>query len=142
MVLYQFKAKQIVKNLIPVIVGFSFLLIEYLLIYKYSYGDYSSTKSTVIINPFCVWSRYTPCIFISVILSVFFPLAYILIYFKEARQNNLLKYAVFSFFVSIVIYSLFAESGPKKFDANFSWQSIICSYILFWVTGLEFLKKN
>ena len=131
--------KELWLNLLPIIIGAISLLAEYYLIYRIE-GPYSGTSS-VAINPFLVWSYYSPNIFLSIVASTFFPLVYMFFNWKEVFRNALLGYATLSYLVSILIYSTLTEIGTRQYHANFSWQCIVCNYILFTVVSARFIQK-
>lgn len=108
-----------------------------LLVYRYVFtgGD-----SSVIIRPFQVWGYWTTNIPMSLLASVFFPLLFLLFYFKEAIRNSLLSYAWVNMLVATAIYILLTETGGRAMHGNFSWQTIICNFILFLTTWILFMK--
>ena len=132
-------------NLLPIVVGVLVLYIEYRFIYV-SPSD-TIAKSGIKIAPFHVWSHFlsSPFPFIliplSIVTSTCFPIAYLIVYRKEYFKNILTKYVFFLYVTGLIIFSTLSETGLREFHGNFSWQNIVCSYILFMVTGLLLLKK-
>lgn len=129
------------KNLLPVAVGVIATAIIYFLIYELSFGNRYTSESYIVIWPFRVWEYFSNNIPLSFICSNIFPLAYIGFYGKDCIQYPLMKYALISYVISVIIFIVFAEIGPRLFHGNFYWQCVICSYILFHVTLLHFIEK-
>ncbi len=130
-------------NMAPVFLAGILTVLMYLLIYSFSFGTINVVhvgKSGVGIRPFLVWQRFSPNILLSVVLSVLFPAAYILLRPQE-RRELLLRYAWALYAVAMLIFILFDETGPRAFHGNFFWQTVVCSYTLFFSTCLR-LGKN
>lgn len=101
----------------------------------------SQEKNEVIIAPFEVWSYYSKVIPLSFLSSIVFPLGYLVIYPKSIKENFFLFLSWMFFLGSVLIFSLFAESGYRMYHANFSWQIIPSMYLLFTVCIADLLKK-
>ncbi|MEO6882681.1 MAG: hypothetical protein ABI199_01510 [Bacteroidia bacterium] len=100
-----------------------------------------STVISIKIAPFSVWAHWSDNIPLSFLSSLLFPLVFMIVYFKEVKNNLLLKYSIALFTVALLVYIIFTESGIRQFDANFAWQIIICYYILFLTTAIAFYKQ-
>lgn len=131
--------KELWLNLLPIIIGSIILAGESYWIYKVE-GPYWDTSS-IAISPFLVWSYFSSNIVFSIIASTLFPLVYLCFNWKEIFRNVLLQYAGLSYLVAILIFSTLTEIGIRQFHANFSWQCIICNYILFTVVSMQFIQK-
>ena len=94
------------------------------------------------ISLFSVWSHYSPNIPLSLVASTLFPLTYVCLYWRKATKNLLFSYSSILLIVSIIIYSVFSETGPREFHGNFGWGRAICNYILFAVTLLMMVEGN
>lgn len=110
-------------------------------------GTYiGTTVITIKISPFNVWLHWSDNIPLSFLASLLFPLGFIFLYFKEVKNDLLLKYSIGLFIAAIIVYILLSESGNREFDSNFVWQVIICNYILFLTSipafSRELLKKE
>jgi hypothetical protein len=137
--------KKRMRLLLPFIAGLVFIAIEYYLIYiraHISNVANSAAKSRVIIEPFVVWKNYSPNMLVALITSCFFPLIYVLISRGKVLKNTMVQFAGFNYIVALGIFILFAEEGPRKFDANFCWQVIVAAYLLFFSFLLHFIKEN
>ncbi|STY29509.1 Uncharacterised protein [Legionella wadsworthii] len=84
--------------------------------------------TATVFAPFLVWSTYSPHLFISLLLSIAFPLIILVFYFK--KMDRFLIIAWLTFLVSLGIFSFFAEY-PVHLNGNFWWGSIASNYILF-----------
>lgn len=126
-------------NMFPLFLGAILLAGEYYWIYHFE-GTIRGTTS-VAVNPFFVWSYYSPNIVLSIIASILFPIAYLCFYHKDVLQNSLLQYAFLAYGVAVMLFAILTEVGARQFHANFSWQCIVCNYILFAVVSKQFLDK-
>ena len=129
-------AKQYVVNMIPVAVAGVLVVALYAAVYFYSFNAIAQQfvgQSKVVVRPFLVWSRFSPNIPLSLMLSLVFPIVYLILHPTELC-NEQLRYVWSLYVVSVLIFILFAETGPRLYHGNFLWQASICSYILFLVT--------
>ena len=133
--------KQALLKLIPVFIGCFILAIQYIAIYVYQIGSLQGGDSTVKIRLFTIWSNYSPNIPISLLGSLCFPLVCTLFYWKDIFKNLLVIYASFQYLIAIIIFAVFVETGPREFHANFVWQCIVSSYILYLVISIFFIEK-
>lgn len=133
--------KIMLLNMIPVVIGGMFLFFQYLGIYKYGYGNLYHDNSRVVVDIFGVWSQFSSNIISSLIVSVFFPLVYLLIYRDSVIESVQLRYALLSYIVAVSIFSIFSETGTRQYHGNFFWQCVVTSYFLFMVTVGLFLRK-
>jgi len=121
-------------NVLPILVpGVLFLTIQYF----FFFGD-----SGVKIALFSLWSHYSPNIPLSLMASTLFPLTYVCLYWRKATKNLLFSYSFMLSIASVIIFSVFSETGSREFHGNFGWQFIICNYILFAVTLLLAIERN
>jgi hypothetical protein len=129
------------RNLLPVVVGSIAVVVMYYLTYRLSFGNLDISESGIAIRPLSVWSHFSSNIALSLVFSLVFPIVYLGFYWKDLMKHALLQYAVVAYLISISIFALFSETGPREFHGNFFWQSVICSYILFLVTTVLFAEK-
>lgn len=122
-------------NILPVILG---LLLSGTLYYLFSHNG---GGGGIIISPFLVWSHFSSNIPLSIVASIFFPLTFLSFYWKEMLRSLLLKYAILSYLVSILIFLTIAETGERQLHGNFSWQCMVSNYILFMVVFMLWLEK-
>jgi len=117
------------------------LLVQYVYIYKsgatekvYKYAGFGGDPTShVRIDPFHVWSHFSPNIPLSILVSIVFPLVAFAIYRRELWSYDLFRYAAALMGVSLVIFALLKETGVREFQGNFAWQAMVCNYILFLV---------
>ncbi|MCL4531090.1 MAG: hypothetical protein M1282_16995 [Chloroflexi bacterium] len=96
-------------------------------------------SSHVIFSAFGVMSTYSGYLLPKFLLSILFPLAVAILYWKQASHNLqlILAWLVFAF-GSFFTYFL-AESGPRFKDGNFTWSGEIALFVLFAVSTIFFL---
>lgn len=109
-----------------------------LLIRQYVYTD---SGSQVVIKPFEAWRTWSNNILLSLIASIAFPLSVVALYPRQALKDKLLQYAWLSFFTGLFIYIMLNETGVRAIHGNFSWQTIVCNFILF-LSSLIFLLSQ
>jgi hypothetical protein len=93
------------------------------------------------ISPFLVWSQSSSNIPVSVIASSFFPIVYLLFYWRELRRSLLLRYAVLCYLGGVALFVVLTETGPAQFHGNLGWQVIVCNYILFTTVTVLLAEK-
>ena len=126
------------KGLTPLFFGT--LGIAWVGIYNFITNTYNEGGG-VEIAPFKVWSNWSEFIPLSIIASLLFPLAFSVTQWNNVKDKLAFRFAWLLMFVSIVIYALFAEKGSNWIvvASNFSWQLIVCNFILFLVCLKETL---
>jgi hypothetical protein len=128
-------------NLAPVLVGGAMTTALYYLIYVRGITPLHSEGAGIEIKPFAVWSHFSSNIPLSLLCSLLFPLTFLAVFRRELSTRLILRYAVITYFVSVAMLALLAETGLREFHGNFLWQAVISSYILFLVASLLFLMK-
>jgi hypothetical protein len=83
------------------------------------------------IAPLAVWRLYSPDIPASILLSLAFPLAVLVLHWAAARRQPPLLLAWSVLLVAILQMALLAERGPRWTHANFFWGAYAANYILF-----------
>jgi len=128
--------------LFPYLLGVIFIGVEYYLIFtKTHVSSITATqKSGVIIAPFVVWKNYSSNLAISFLTSCFFPIVYIVVSRGVILKNKLVQFAIVNYVLAMAIWVFLAESGPRKFDANFCWQMIVATYLLFLVLVTQWVN--
>lgn len=120
--------------LLPFIGGIVFIAIEYYLIFMQTHISTvvsNNEKSSVVIAPFVVWKNYSPDMLVAFLTSCFFPVVYVVASKFGVLKNRMVQFAGVNYVIALAIWILFAEEGPRKFDANFIWQVIVATYLLF-----------
>ena len=113
----------------------SILISQFLAIF----GGNNPIESKIIIDFLGVWSVYTPNVGISLLLIILFPLLTLI--FVRHEKSDFYILSLIMFIISIVIYSVFAESGHRYYDGNFSWSMHISYHLFFVFSVIEFLKN-
>ena len=141
--------RKIAYLFLPIILGSLFLLIQYLMIYKFQIGSVQSDEisQVMIVKPFKYYLFWVPAWY----LPIMFLFSYTLPFFSIILKPKILKYKpfIYALYMSIfgLLISIFVmESGPRQWHGNFMWQNVICTSLLF-LTNVIFLytcylKKN
>jgi hypothetical protein len=130
---------ELILGLIPVAVGTTAVGVLYWMTYQQAS---TLASGSVIISPFEVWNHWTYSPFLSLTLSLIFPIAVLGLYWKECWRSLLMKYSTSTYLAGLFFFVFFAETGGRKYHANFLWQSIICSYLLFMSCAVIMLKNQ
>ena len=121
-------------------------LVVLLLQYLFTYGDASSTDSSIKFSPFLVIARYVDydysLMFRLFILSILFPLTVYFLYFPKARFSPKLNFAWLVFWVSSLYYYTLVETGPRMGHGNFGWGVQVALFILFFESLIFLLNVN
>ena len=142
LILFKYKLKkEFWWSILPLIVGFFFMILEYWVIYKTALPSNKEASSVVFLpfyrNPEFAELGWLP---VSMAFSLFFPLVYTLINLPKMLKSTLFWYTFLSFVVSVLIFLFISESGPRASHGNFYWQIVICTWLCFFVTLLSLLK--
>lgn len=123
------------KGLIPLVV--SFLGIAWVGIYNFITNTYNEGGG-VTIAPFKVWSNWSENIPLSILASLAFPLAVLIFNISKLKFRTDYLFAWILMIPALLVYILFAEEGANWIvvASNFSWQLIVCNFILF-MTSLK-----
>jgi len=142
MLLFKYKLKkEFWLSIIPLIIGFIFLIMEFWVIYKIGTPT-GKEASSVIFLPFYRNPEFAELGWIPVAMafSLFFPLLYTLFNLSKLLKKQLFWYTFLSFVVSVGIFLFISESGPRASHGNFYWQIVICTWLCFFVALLALLK--
>jgi hypothetical protein len=142
LLLFNYKLKkEFWYSIIPLVVGFIILIIEYIIIYK-TVQLTTKEASSVIFMPFYRNPEFEDLylIPIAMLFSMFFPILYTFFNLPKLVKNQLFWYTSLSFLVSVLIFFFISESGPRASHGNFYWQIVICIWICFFVALLALLK--
>jgi hypothetical protein len=110
------------------------------LIWQFLLSYYENETGAIKYLPIAVMSAYSGYLGLKFFLSILFPLAVLIAFFKQAITDIriVLVWSIF-FFGTIFTYFL-AESGPRFVDGNFGWSGEIALVLLFAVSTLFFLE--
>lgn len=120
--------------ILVVLTGLLLLFLQYIRIYGMNIVDSAAVtprETKLMIDPFRVWSIHSKNILFDLLMSILYPLAFLIVYWKEIKQYKGYLYSILTFAVALLIAILFIESGPRDFHANYFWTSYIANYILF-----------
>ncbi|WP_298548075.1 hypothetical protein [uncultured Aquimarina sp.] len=129
---------------IPTLVAVVLLGVQYIGIYHFEIGSFYTAKSSVAISkPFefvrifiPLW--YTP---IAIVMSFGLPISAIIAYKNDILKFKPFLYSLYLTILGVLISAFIIEEGPRKFAGNFTWQNIICSYLMLMTTTAFLLKK-
>ena len=137
---YKFK-KEFWVSIIPLVIGFFVLILEFCVIYKTTTPSIKEASS-VIFMPFYRNPEFADfgLIPVSMAFSLLFPLLYTLLNIPKLLYSKLFWYTFLSFVVSVLIFLFISESGPRASHGNFYWQIVITTWFCFFVSLLSLLK--
>ena len=148
LVRYKFN-KEFWLSILPLVIGFFFLMLEYWVIYK-TQKPSGKDASSVIFMPFYRNPAFADgkiptfedlsMIPVSMFFSLLFPLLYTLLNLSKLLKSRLFWYTFLSFIVSVLIFFFISESGPRALHGNFYWQIVVCTWFCFFVALLSLLK--
>ncbi|MDH7445048.1 hypothetical protein QBK95_05410 [Aquimarina sp. 2201CG14-23] len=130
-------------KLFPVFIGGTFLLIQYLSIYHYQTGSLHTNKSSLTIGtPFEFLRAFIPSWYVPIafLFSFAFPVA-VMAYYKEVLKYKPFIYALYLTIFGVLISAFIVEDGPRRYHGNFTWQNIVCAYLLLLTTVTFLLPK-
>jgi hypothetical protein len=135
------------KNMIPVFTALLLGIVEYYFIYLAPQPDFM--KSSIEIDFFHLmfiwlltknWGYLLLVFFISIISSFLFPIV-LLLKNKVLLKSEKVQFALICVVLGLIIGFTFCETGARQFDGNFMWQTLMASFVLFFVCLLELLKQ-
>ena len=100
---------------------------------------------TIALHPLAAWQMYTDSVLISLLVSLAFPLSYLVIFRQSLSNPRLLTFA-WCVTASALVWTLcFAEvrtsDGVVDQDFNFSWGSHLSMFVLFLVTAMDMVNN-
>lgn len=98
-------------------------------------------KSSIIFAPLTVMSTVSSWLLVKFLLSLSFPLAVGVSYYRQVLAYPRLLFAWLAFLLGAGYTYLFAESGPRMYQGNFIWSSQITLFLLF-VVSTEFFFEE
>jgi len=142
LLLFKYKLKkEFWLSIIPLVIGFFFLILEYWIIYKTT-TPANKEASSVIFMPFYRNPEFADLglLPVSMAFSLLFPLLYTFFNLPKLMKNRLFWYTFLSFIVSVLIFLFISESGPRASHGNFYWQIVVTTWFCFFVTLLALVK--
>lgn len=133
--------KEFLRVLVVLLCGGIFIFIEYLLIYKCANVYDDSSGIALQFFKFEVWRNFSQFPLLSLFASLFFPAMYVWRYFSKAKKDPVYIYTWSLFVASVLIYGVIIETGPRAYHGNFSFQVIICMFMLFLMTLKKYTEE-
>ncbi|MBQ7333703.1 MAG: hypothetical protein IJW38_05075 [Clostridia bacterium] len=129
-----------IKMAISCIPSFLWMLFTF---YLNFISDAAETSSGITFSFFDVWSAFSNCIPLSILLVTLFPIVEIVVYKKSELDLNKLGIilGIVAVIVGIMEYAFIMETGDRKYHGNFSWGYNIALGIL-WTFSTSHLLEN
>ena len=102
---------------------------------------FTSSEVGVIFAPFVVMRNSSNFLLLKFILSIWFPILVLILFWKDAKNHFPLMMAWLTFFFGAAYTYFLAEGGWRIFHGNFTWSGEITSFILFVVSSLFFFQR-
>lgn len=135
--------KEIIFKMTPLILGGLLIIIQYLLIYYFQFGSFAKDDIHIAIGaPFQVIGSWIPYWYIPIafILSLALPI-YSIIFYREILKFKPFLYSIYLSVFGILISAFIIETGSSLSAGNFTWQNVICTYILFLTTLIYLIPE-
>jgi hypothetical protein len=110
------------------------LLIQRLLVYN-------DANSRIIVAPLGVWTLYSPHPSLSLLLSLAFPLAVLILHWRSLVRDKSVLFAWVVFAVALLQFILLAESGLRFDHGNFGWGVSMALYLLLLASANLLLRQ-
>jgi len=129
-------SRLVVKYGLVLVPSLSFILYQY-----FSTFD-SAGQGGIAVELFAVWGYFTSNIPTSILFSILFPLALLLLSPVSVTSDRKLMFAWLLFIVALFQFSLLLEDGPRKLHANWVWGYIVSMHVLFLYSVVHLLNMN
>lgn len=90
-----------------------------LVLIRHSIYANSDAANAVVLLPGQIWGQYTPSYTMSLALAVAFPVYVVVV--KGRGLSYAMGVATVNWVVSVLVFYLLAEAGPRETHANFAW---------------------
>ncbi len=104
-------------------------------------NTFGEGKGKIIISFLGVWSAASPCVLISILLAIMFPLLYTVFNFNYVKKNNYIILIWFMTFISILYAAFLAEEGPRFYHGNFFWSYMVSLALLYAFILIDYFKN-
>lgn len=111
----------------------------FILAYQYFQTYDTTTKSSVVIDPFGVWNLWTPSPLFSFLLGTAFPLTILIFRYRQVWNSKYLLCSWIGLIIAYVQFILLAEGGQRFGDGNFVWGLQIFISIVFLFSVIEWI---
>lgn len=90
-----------------------------LLLIRHSIYADAEVANAVVLLPGRIWGQYTPSYAMSIALAAAFPLYVVAV--KGRGLSHAMGLATVNWVISVLVFFLLAEAGPRETHANFAW---------------------
>lgn len=115
------------------------LLVSSGVILSNMYLNYTGTGASIVLAPFTVWNLYSNNITLSILISNLFVLSFMVLGFKHVSLKS--WFSILMLVISILIFALFAESGPHLNHGNLGWSYLIAQPIAYLFVIIDFVNN-
>lgn len=123
--------------LLPITAGLLSLLYVYLTIYSGDDGSAVTISFNNILNA-TFWINNGKYLFV----SLFFPILYFVFNYKALIKDWEFLYVILLFIVSVGVFYLCREVGPRANHGNFYWQIVITTWLVFLYMAKQLFVVN
>jgi hypothetical protein len=127
-----------VSKCLPLVIPSAAILV-YQWYFTFVHNDLFQHNTKTVIAPFLVWETFSPHFFLSLLLSITFPLAVLISYYNKMDRYLIMSWLVF--LVALGMFALLAEY-PDHEAGNYLWGSIAANYILFLFSAKLLLNQS
>ena len=131
---FGWSSKYLLYTIILCMLTFISLIVEKKIIYNSNNAldklIYNSEESHIIIAPFKVWLLWTKQPVLDIFSSFAFVISFLIIKYRHFKPNIEILYSLMLLLVSLLVFFIFAESGPRLHHGNFYWQIPISMLIV------------
>jgi hypothetical protein len=129
--------------LMPLMISALIIIIQYYIIYQLSLGSFQKEQSGVgFCSPFELYYMCLPKWYLPIMMLLSFALPiFSMIAYPAIRRYKVFRYALCMLIVGVLISAFVVETGPRFAHGNFTWQNVICSYLLF-LSTISFLTPK
>ena len=116
-------------------------LYQYINFYTASEGvTNASGGGNIIIDWFNLWSMISPNVFVSIIIALAFPLAFLILTPKLHLKDDFLVLSWIMIIGSILTFGMIAEGGAHYQDGNFAWGYSLSMSILYVFSLIKYAR--
>ena len=120
-----------------VIPGFLILAAQSVVVFFFS----GTNTEGIVIRPFAVEQAFSPYLPAKFLLSILFPLIFLILNFRSSLKNPSLQLAWITFIAGASQMYFLAEQGNNFYYGNFRWSAQIALFLLFVASLRFFLQK-
>jgi len=135
-------SRTLFHSMVPIFAGIGVMVLQTILIYVLNQGSFYEGKSGIAFKPFAYWTIVFPTFMfpISMLGSYLFVGVYLLFALCKKPSIEIL-YCSAMVIVSILIFALVIETGPRMNHGNFYWQVVPAYYLLLIVVVKDWIIR-